>query len=176
MDVISILRKKRQEVTHFEVVVNGAPAPGLSQVYTDIEIVYKVRGRNIDQASLERDSVVRRALLPWPWPCCARPPTSPTVTRSSRRAYARSGATGLVKCVSSCGGHFPAQRAGIFGCLLPILSAGTWAGRQVDSTSQLSATWLAVLPCAAPIVVNRSIVGMAAANRSGVNAEAAPCP
>ena len=54
MDVISILRKKRQEVTHFEVVVNGARAADYPKVYTDIEIVYKVAGRHIDQASLER--------------------------------------------------------------------------------------------------------------------------
>ena len=54
MDVISILRKKRQEVTHFEVEVNGARATDYPKVYTDIEVVYRVRGHNIDQASFER--------------------------------------------------------------------------------------------------------------------------
>ena len=54
MDVISILRKKRQEVTHFEVVVNGARATEHPKIYTDIEIVYRVRGRDLDPAAVER--------------------------------------------------------------------------------------------------------------------------
>ncbi len=54
MDVISILRKKRQEVTAFQVEVNGARAADYPKVYTDIEIVYRVRGRNIDAVALAR--------------------------------------------------------------------------------------------------------------------------
>ncbi|WP_343423917.1 OsmC family protein [Candidatus Amarolinea dominans] len=47
MDVISILRKKRQEVTHFEVEVNGARATDYPKVYTDIEVVYRVRATTL---------------------------------------------------------------------------------------------------------------------------------
>ena len=54
MDVISILRKKRQEVTGFEVKVNAERATEHPHVFTAMEVTYVVRGRNIDPAAVER--------------------------------------------------------------------------------------------------------------------------
>ncbi|MFQ5595259.1 MAG: OsmC family protein [Anaerolineae bacterium] len=54
MDVISILRKKRQDVTGFEVRVQADQARDFPKVYTDIRVIYMVRGRNIDPAAVER--------------------------------------------------------------------------------------------------------------------------
>lgn len=54
MDVISILRKKRQEVTGFEVKVNAERATEHPHVFTAMKVTYVVRGRNIDPAAVER--------------------------------------------------------------------------------------------------------------------------
>ncbi|WP_299027615.1 OsmC family protein [uncultured Thermanaerothrix sp.] len=54
MDVISILEKKRQEVTAFEVKVTAQRAPEHPKRFTDVEIEYVVTGRNLDPAAVER--------------------------------------------------------------------------------------------------------------------------
>ena len=54
MDVISILRKKRQEVTAFEVRVNTEQAAEHPRVWTQVLIEYIVTGKNIDPAAVER--------------------------------------------------------------------------------------------------------------------------
>jgi putative redox protein len=54
MDVISILEKKRQEVTAFEVRAHAEQAGGHPRVFTRITIEYLLTGRNIDRASVER--------------------------------------------------------------------------------------------------------------------------
>ncbi len=54
MDVISILRKKRQEITSFEVKVDAERATQHPHVFTAIEITYVLRGKGIDPASVER--------------------------------------------------------------------------------------------------------------------------
>jgi len=54
MDVISILQKKRQEVTGFEVAVNGERASEHPKIYTHIVVEYRVKGNNIDPAAVER--------------------------------------------------------------------------------------------------------------------------
>ncbi len=54
MDVISILQKKKQNVTGFEVRVNGERANDHPKVFTDIEVEYVVRGTNIDPQAVER--------------------------------------------------------------------------------------------------------------------------
>jgi putative redox protein len=54
IDVISILMKKRQEVTGFEVRVHADAAPEHPKVFTDIVIGYIVHGRRIDPAAVER--------------------------------------------------------------------------------------------------------------------------
>jgi putative redox protein len=54
MDVVSILRKKRQELTGFEVEVHAETALEHPKVFTSIVIEYVVRGRRIDPAAVER--------------------------------------------------------------------------------------------------------------------------
>jgi len=54
MDVISILRKKRQEVTEFEVSAEIKRAEEHPKVFTKIVLEYKVKGKNIDQQAVER--------------------------------------------------------------------------------------------------------------------------
>ncbi len=54
MDVISILRKKRQNVTGFEIRVHGDRATDHPKVFTDFELEYVVRGVDVDPAAVER--------------------------------------------------------------------------------------------------------------------------
>ena len=54
MDVISILRKKRQNVTGLEMNVKGERADSHPHVYTDIHIEYVVRGKEIQKEAVER--------------------------------------------------------------------------------------------------------------------------
>lgn len=54
MDVLSILRKKRQNVTSFQIRVHGDRAISHPRVFTDFELEYIVRGVGIDPAAVER--------------------------------------------------------------------------------------------------------------------------
>jgi putative redox protein len=54
MDVISILRKKRQQVSGLSVQVQGSRADQHPKVYTRFEVLYRVRGINIDPRAVER--------------------------------------------------------------------------------------------------------------------------
>lgn len=54
MDVISILKKKQQAVTGFEVKVHTDQAAEFPKVFTHIVITYQVTGRNVDEAALVR--------------------------------------------------------------------------------------------------------------------------
>jgi putative redox protein len=54
MDVISILSKKRQEVTDFEVQIHAGRATEHPKVITDAVIEYLITGRNLDEASVIR--------------------------------------------------------------------------------------------------------------------------
>lgn len=54
MDVISILLKKRQDVTGFEVNVQAERAESHPKVFTSITVEYQFRGRNLDPAAVER--------------------------------------------------------------------------------------------------------------------------
>lgn len=54
MDVISILQKKRQEVTEFEVSAQIQRAEEHPRVFTKILIEYKLTGKNLDRAAVER--------------------------------------------------------------------------------------------------------------------------
>ena len=54
MDVISILRKKRQDVTDFEVKVHAGRAQDHPKVFTDAKIEYFVTGHDVSE-----DAVVR---------------------------------------------------------------------------------------------------------------------
>lgn len=54
MDVISILQKKRQAVSKFEVEVHGERAKDHPRIFTDITIEYIVTGKEIDPEAVER--------------------------------------------------------------------------------------------------------------------------
>lgn len=54
MDVMSILQKKRQDITGFEVKVHADRAGEHPKVFTAIEIRYLLRGRNIDPSAVQR--------------------------------------------------------------------------------------------------------------------------
>lgn len=55
MDVISILQKKRQDITNLEVrVVEAERAPEHPKVFTHIVLEYVVTGRAVERAAVER--------------------------------------------------------------------------------------------------------------------------
>ena len=54
MDVMSILRKKRQEVTGFRVEIEADRAEEHPKVFTDIRVHYIVEGQDVDPRAVER--------------------------------------------------------------------------------------------------------------------------
>ena len=54
MDVISILRKKHQQVSGLEVEVQGSRVDEHPRVYDKIEVVYRVHGKEVDPKAVER--------------------------------------------------------------------------------------------------------------------------
>lgn len=54
MDVISILLKKRQQVTQFEVKVNAPRSHEHPKVFTNALITYTVSGKNVEEAAVLR--------------------------------------------------------------------------------------------------------------------------
>jgi len=52
-DVIGILRKKRQQVTGYEVRVEAEQAPDPPQVFTRVRIMHRVSGEDIDPPAIE---------------------------------------------------------------------------------------------------------------------------
>lgn len=54
MDVISILKKKRQDVTGFQVNVEAERADEHPRVFTAITVEYVLRGRDLDPAAVAR--------------------------------------------------------------------------------------------------------------------------
>ncbi|MGH7868651.1 MAG: OsmC family protein [Candidatus Dormibacteraceae bacterium] len=54
MDVISILRKKRQQVSGLSVEVYGRRAVEHPKIYTQVEVFYRVRGNTVDPHAVER--------------------------------------------------------------------------------------------------------------------------
>ncbi|NLG97847.1 MAG: OsmC family protein [Chloroflexi bacterium] len=54
MDVISILQKKRQEVTGFEVSVEADRVADHPRVFSHVTVEYRVTGKNLDRAAVER--------------------------------------------------------------------------------------------------------------------------
>jgi putative redox protein len=54
MDVISILQKKRQNVTAFEVQFHSQQAQDHPRVFTQLEIEYLIRGHDIDEIAVQR--------------------------------------------------------------------------------------------------------------------------
>jgi putative redox protein len=54
MDVVEILRKKRQEVTGYEINVSGERREDHPRVFTNIRVEHVVRGKNIDGGAVQR--------------------------------------------------------------------------------------------------------------------------
>jgi putative redox protein len=54
MDVISILRKKRQNVTGLEMQVKGEKTDNYPKVYKTVHIEYVVKGTDIQKEAIER--------------------------------------------------------------------------------------------------------------------------
>jgi putative redox protein len=54
MDVISILRKKRQKVTGFAINVKGKRAEDYPKKFTEITIEFSVKGRHISEEAVKR--------------------------------------------------------------------------------------------------------------------------
>ena len=54
MDVISILQKKRQDITGFEVNIAAERATDHPKVFTHVKVEYIVRGHQVDCAAVER--------------------------------------------------------------------------------------------------------------------------
>ncbi len=53
MDVIAILRKKRQVVTRYEIELHGERRDEHPRSFTAIEVVHRLRGRGIERAAVE---------------------------------------------------------------------------------------------------------------------------
>lgn len=53
-DVVGILEKKRQKVTGYEIEVRGERRAEHPRIYTSIEVVHKLRGRNLDPKAVAR--------------------------------------------------------------------------------------------------------------------------
>lgn len=54
MDVISILRKKRQQVTGLEINVKGEKTDSFPTVYKQVHIEYIVKGKGVEKEAVER--------------------------------------------------------------------------------------------------------------------------
>jgi len=69
MDVISILKKKRQDVTGFEVRAHGLRTDDHPRIFTDITLEYVVRGHGVDPKAIER-AIELSETNTVPWPGC----------------------------------------------------------------------------------------------------------
>lgn len=54
MDLVDILRKKRLHLTGLEVQVTGTRAETYPMVYTELDVVYHVRGKDIPASAVEQ--------------------------------------------------------------------------------------------------------------------------
>ena len=54
MDVISILRKKRQQITGLEINVKGEKTDVFPKVYKEVHIEYMVKGKGVEKEAVER--------------------------------------------------------------------------------------------------------------------------
>ena len=54
VDIVSILKKKRQDIKDFQVRVRGKRADTYPKVYTNIEVVYHLWGEDIDPKAVEQ--------------------------------------------------------------------------------------------------------------------------
>ena len=54
MDVVHILRKKRENVSGVEIEISGRRADEMPAVYTEVDILYVVRGQDVSASAVEQ--------------------------------------------------------------------------------------------------------------------------
>ena len=54
VDIISILSKKRKKLTALQVRVRGKRANEHPKIYTEIEVIYELKGEDLDEKSVEQ--------------------------------------------------------------------------------------------------------------------------
>ncbi|MBM3128422.1 MAG: OsmC family protein [Chloroflexi bacterium] len=54
IDIVDILQKKRLNVTGLDVAVEGTQAANPPNVYTELDVVYRVRGKDIPASAVEQ--------------------------------------------------------------------------------------------------------------------------
>jgi putative redox protein len=54
MDVISILRKKKQQVSGLEINVKGEKSDTAPKIYKEVHIEYVIKGKGVEQVAVER--------------------------------------------------------------------------------------------------------------------------
>ncbi len=54
MDIVSILKKKKQDIEGYKVNVTGERAETHPRVFTKISIIYEIKGKNIDEQAVIR--------------------------------------------------------------------------------------------------------------------------
>jgi len=54
MDVVSILKKKRQELEGLEIIIEGKKAEEHPKRFTDITIEFRVKGKNLSEEAVKR--------------------------------------------------------------------------------------------------------------------------
>lgn len=54
MDIVEILRKKKQEITGYEIAISGERRDEHPRVFTSIKVEHIFRGKNIDPAAVAR--------------------------------------------------------------------------------------------------------------------------
>ena len=84
MDVTSVLRKKRQEVTRLDVRVGATQREAYPQIFTDIDLLVEVEGPRVSVEAVVRPSSWRRGSTALSAPCWPpERPSSTTATASS---------------------------------------------------------------------------------------------
>jgi len=54
MDVVSIAAKKRQAIERYEIHLRGSQRDEYPQIYTEIEVIHDIGGRNLSEAAIRR--------------------------------------------------------------------------------------------------------------------------
>lgn len=54
IDVVEMLRKQRQDITHLSVELAAERAPEPPKVFTEVKLIYRVRGRKLNRSLIER--------------------------------------------------------------------------------------------------------------------------
>ena len=77
IDVVSMLKKQRQDIEGVEVSLVAERADDHPKVFTEVKLVYTVRGRKLNRALVERAVSCRTRSTARRRRCSKRPPKSP---------------------------------------------------------------------------------------------------